>query len=380
MYEIIDRLILFLCCTTLYLFNDYYNFAIVPIIISIVLSSLFLYYEHLHYKLLGCLAYTFLCFFFPTFIIFCPLIFYDIFVSKYQYVVALVPFLIIYKINLYSTATLSFITAFIVLSYYLKYRTERYANLTNEYNDLRDNSVQMSLLLEQKNQNLLQNQDYEINLATLNERNRISKEIHDSVGHLLSRALLQVGAMLVVSKDEFIKEGLTDLKDSLSVGMDQIRSSIHNMYDESIDLYMQVEHLLKNFTFCAVNYDYDIKNPPSLKLKQSFIAITKEMLTNVMRHSNATKVNIIIREHPAMYQLIIQDNGTIDNKKKKTISNAFEHQEYGDGIGLRNIFDRIKSFDGNINVTVENGFRLFISVPKNAQNHETTDHNTRRLS
>lgn len=47
----------------------------------------------------------------------------------------------------------------------------------------------------------IKNQDYEINLATLNERNRISKEIHDHIGHLLSRAILQVGALLTISKE-----------------------------------------------------------------------------------------------------------------------------------------------------------------------------------
>ena len=39
--------------------------------------------------------------------------------------------------------------------------------------------------MEQKNKELLEKQDYEIQVATLNERNRIAREIHDSVGHLL---------------------------------------------------------------------------------------------------------------------------------------------------------------------------------------------------
>jgi len=372
MNEIIDRLILFLCCTTLYLFYTDNSFAIVPIIISIVLSCLFLYYEELHYKLWGSLAFALLCFLFPAYIIFCPLLFYDIFHTKHQYAVGIIPFLLIYHLDYYNIIVISFTLSFLALSYYIKYKTDRLHKLVVDYNDLRDNSVQMSLLMEQKNQSLLQNQDYEVNLATLNERNRISKEIHDNVGHLLSRALLQVGALLVVSKDEIIKEGLADLKGSLSVGMDQIRSSIHNMYDESIDLYVQIEHLVKDFTFCQVHFDYDIKNPPSLKLKQSIIAITKESLVNIIRHSDATKVNIALREHPAMYQLIIQDNGTIDSKKRKFIYNTIERQEYSDGMGLRNIYDRVKNFDGNVNVSLEHGFKLFISISKTSVFPKTT--------
>jgi Signal transduction histidine kinase len=260
--------------------------------------------------------------------------------------------------------TVSFTFIFLAAAFLLKYKTVQFHKLTTEYNELRDTSAQMSLLLKRKNQDLLKNQDYEINLATLNERNRISKEIHDSIGHILSRALLQIGALLVITKDEAVKEGLTDLKASLSTGMDQIRSSIHNMYDESIDLYAQIEYLVKNFTFCTVNYVYDIKTPPSLPLKHSMIAITKEALSNIMRHSNATKVNIVLREHPAMYQLIIQDNGVMNEAVRKKLINAFENQEYGDGMGLRNISDRVQSFHGNINVNLEQGYRLFISIPK----------------
>lgn len=366
MNDIFDRVILFLCCIALYLFHADYSFAIVPVIISIVLSSLFLYYDNSDLKLYGNLIFILLCVFFPLFIIFTPLLVYDIYQSKKQYIVLAIPLILAYHIELYSTLSVSFTALFLLLSFLLKYKSNRLNKLNSEYNELRDNSVQMSLLMEQRNQNLLQNQDYEINLATLNERNRISKEIHDNVGHLLSRSLLQVGAMLVISKDETIKMGLTDLKESLSVGMDQIRNSIHNMYDESIDLYVQIDRLVKEFSFCQINYDYDIKNQPSLKLKQSLIAITKESLANIIRHSNASKVNIALREHPAMYQLIIQDNGTINSSKKSIITNAFEHQEYSDGMGLRNIFDRVKGFDGNINVNVDQGFRLFISIPKSS--------------
>lgn len=68
-----------------------------------------------------------------------------------------------------------------------------------------------SLLLE-----LLLNQDAQINLATLNEQNRISKEIHDNIGHLLSRSIIQIGALLIVAKDDVIIKGLTSLKESLS--------------------------------------------------------------------------------------------------------------------------------------------------------------------
>lgn len=364
MNEIIDKIILFLSCTTLFLFYNNNGFVIVPVIITIILSSLFVYYDSVRLSVIGVILFAILCLTLPYYVFFLPLVIYDILHTRHQYLLLTAPVIFIYNLHFYNTQIISFTLVFLAVSYLLKYKTDHLNITTAEYNELRDSSTQMSLLLKQKNQDILKNQDYEVNLATLNERNRISKEIHDNIGHLLSRALLQVGALLVVSKEDAVREGLSDLKESLSVGMDQIRSSIHKMYDESVDLYMQIENLVKEFTFCEITYDYDIKNPPKLQLKHSLIAITKEALANIIRHSNATKVSITLREHPAMYQLVIRDNGTIEKEKKKHLAKAIENQGYVEGMGLHNIYDRVKSFDGNVNITMEHGFRIFISIPK----------------
>jgi signal transduction histidine kinase len=364
LYEIIDKILLLIGCMSLYLFSADNSYAIIPVIISVLLSCLFMYFEDDRLKLAGNLCFAILCIFIPEYVIFLPLLLYNELHTRYQYTVLAVPFIFIFNLVQYSAIIISFTVIFLFVSYLLKLKTDKLKALQNEYNELRDNSVKISLQLEDKNRRLLENQDSEINLATLNERNRISKEIHDNIGHLLSRALLQVGALITISKDEDVKEGLVSLKDSLSQGMDQIRSSIHQMYDESIDLYSQIDHLVKDFTFCSIHYDYDISNSPPVALKHSMIAIVKEALVNIIRHSNATKVSVQLREHPAMYQLIISDNGTIDGNKRKLLINAFEKQEYGEGMGLHNIYDRIKGFNGNINISLDNGFQLFISVPK----------------
>lgn len=364
MNEIIDKIILFLCCTTLFLFHENGSYFIVPVIISIVLASLSVYFDNNRLRLAGVLTFAVLCLIYPVYIVYLPLLLYDILHTKFQYALLAVPLLFIYHYHVYSAMTISFTLMFLLLAYVMKYKTDRLNTLGCEYNELRDSSVHMSLLLQEKNRDLLKNQDYEVNMATLNERNRISKEIHDNVGHLLSRALLQVGALQVITKEEATREELSSLKESLSVGMDQIRSSIHNMFDESVDLYLQIENLVKSFTFCAISYEYDIKNSPPLKLKYSMIAITKEALANIIRHSNATKVSITLREHPAMYQLVVQDNGTIGKEKQNALSKILADHSNAEGMGLRNIYDRVKSFDGNVNVTLEHGFRLFITIPK----------------
>ena len=91
------------------------------------------------------------------------------------------------------------------------------------------------------------------------------------------------------------------------------------------------------------------------KLKYTFLSTVKEGLSNIMKHSNATFVHVTLREHPALYQLIIKDNG----------SPTAEHTD--DGIGLKNIADRVQSLNGVINFNRDKGFTIFISIPKTSQ-------------
>lgn len=159
---------------------------------------------------------------------------------------------------------------------------------------------------------------------------------------------------MAINKEEPLKENLSSIKTTLSQAMDSIRNSVHNLHDESINLEMQIKGLIGNFTFCPVILDYDITESMDKKLKYCFITVVKEGLSNIIRHSNATEVTVILREHPALYQLIIQDNGKVQNFNLEN------------GIGLSNITDRIRTFNGNTHIIIENGFKIFISVPKSS--------------
>ena len=100
-------------------------------------------------------------------------------------------------------------------------------------------------------------------------------------------------------------------------------------------------------------------------MKHGLIAIFKESLANVIRHSNASKVVIVLREHPAIYQLIIQDNGSLIDNQKRQLTAAIESKTFERGMGLNNIVERVKGFDGNINFYFDKGFKIFITIPKN---------------
>jgi signal transduction histidine kinase len=208
------------------------------------------------------------------------------------------------------------------------------------------------MLLAQRNRELLENQDYEVRLATLNERGRIAREIHDHVGHLLSRLILQIGALIVTEEDEEKRRDLSVIRETLSQAMDSIRASVRNLHDESIDLKTQVEAIVEDFTFCPIRLDYRLEDEPEKAIAYCFIAVIKEALSNVIHHSDATLVTVILVEHPALYQLIVQDNGTE------------LHLGSGEGLGLLSIEDRVRALGGQFVIEHKSGFRLFISVPK----------------
>ena len=94
------------------------------------------------------------------------------------------------------------------------------------------------------------------------------------------------------------------MRDTLSGAMDSIRRSVHDLHDESVDLHMQLEAMRRDCTFCPVKLDYD-SGEMDRGLKLAFLAIVREALSNVMRHSDATMASVTVREHPALYLSLI---------------------------------------------------------------------------
>lgn len=245
---------------------------------------------------------------------------------------------------------LAFGTALCVVLYL---RTDNLLKLQETYRKVRDDSMERNLLLQEKNRTLLEKQNYEIYAATLKERNRIAREIHDHVGHMLSRSILMVGALKAISKEPALSLPLDQLNDTLNTAMNNIRESVHDLHDESLNLKEAVDSLLKDFTYCPVSLEYDMGFPLPSSVKYCFLAVIKEALSNLAKHSQATAAHITLREHPALYQLIFSDNGKGMRKK-----------ETGDGIGLLNMKERVSLLGGTIRFQTEKGFCIFLTIPK----------------
>lgn len=251
------------------------------------------------------------------------------------------------------------LTAF--LAVYMAYKSEKNDRLDADIIHLRDTDTELKLVMEQRNRELLEKQENEIYLATLRERNRIAREIHDNVGHMLSRSILQVGALATICKEETIRQQLAGINDTLNQAMNSIRESVHDLHDDAIDLrqaaYEAVKDMRKNYD---VHIEYDMSAHIPRNVKYCFIAIVKEGMSNIIKHSNADKVDIIFRKHPGFYQLCIEDNGSV--------SHSVEESDHG--IGISNMRERVEALGGTLNIRQKNGFRIFATVRKEMEETE----------
>lgn len=333
-------------------------------------------------RLIPVCIYLILALFYPNLLWFLPLILYD---APFSLIAAAITALLfLNKSHLpISEATLSlalFVRLLLVAecaaAHFFCINTEQISELRSALIRTRDDDTEMQLLLEDRNRTLREKQDTEIYSATLKERNRIAREIHDNVGHMLTRSILLVGALRTISKEPALTQPLADLNDTLNQAMNSIRESVHDLHDSSVSLKDTLQTLVDEFAFCPARLEYDMSPELPSALRYSFIAIVKEALVNTAKHSNATRVTVSVFEHPGFYQLVIRDNGKgsggtsscleSDSSGLRNRSGNINLRNESGGIGLKNMYSRVQALNGTLQITAENGFRIYITVPKEA--------------
>lgn len=154
-----------------------------------------------------------------------------------------------------------------------------------------------------------------IRMATLGERTRIAREIHDNVGHLLTRAIMQAQAGKTVAKatnDTVAAQGFATLGATLDDAMTMVRRSVHDLEDDGTDFAAQIDDAVTSFDGIspgfAVTLANDIAKAPA-PVSRCFATVIREALSNVVHHSAAREASVTLRDFPAFWQLVIQDPG-----------------------------------------------------------------------
>ncbi len=356
MGKILDKLALLFICVICFSFTDSAVISVACLLLLLIASSAAEVLMSRRYSFLFALAYSCGCIFLPELACGAPLILYDCLRMK-KWWAALPMCTAVFRLERFGHIQLLVLLAglFVAAVFYL--RIARLEEQVGFLRSMRDEVTEKNLELDDRNRELTDAQDNEVRIATLRERNRIAREIHDNVGHMLTRSLLQSGALIVINKDENMKEPLEELRSTLDSAMTSIRQSVHDLHDDSLDLKKIIEDsaAAANDRF-RVSLDYDIGSDAPTKIKLCIAGIVKESVSNAIKHSSGDKLDISVREHPAFYQLLIMDNGRADSIKET-------------GIGLKNMTDRAESVGGFISFTPSaEGFRVFASLPKNKEN------------
>lgn len=246
------------------------------------------------------------------------------------------------------------------LALLLSVRTGRFQAELGAYRRLRDDVQESSLALEEKNRGLRERQDLEVRLATLAERGRIAREIHDNVGHLLTRSIMQVEALQVVHRDdEQVRGELAQVGNTLHEAMSTVRASVHDLHDDAFDLETQIRDVARSCASLSVDIDYRADDVPS-DVGTCFIAIVREALSNAARHGDATRASVSVASYPAFFRLVVHDDGTIPPPPEA----LGEAPRPGRGIGLSTMADRARALGGRCRVDYDRGFKVFVTVPK----------------
>lgn len=207
-----------------------------------------------------------------------------------------------------------FLLSIILLHFYAnEYKSRAMAEDLNRDHHIKEDEI------SKMHQSLLKQNEKAQAIHTLQERNRISREVHDSAGHTLSTLVIQLEAIEKLSEEagnQQVSDMIMNLRTFAKAGLSEVREVVHAMkpevynrvgYMESID--QLVDTYQKN-TGIDVFFGY---NTPTFDLsdvqQDSLYRTIQESLANTAKYAKATTIRLrIFYTHDRLF-LNIKDNG-----------------------------------------------------------------------
>ena len=278
-------------------------------------------------------------------------------------VAACIPFVAAVASRVRDTPVLALALAVCALAALLALRTVQEEAARRSLHVVRDDLREKVLTLQDTNAQLLQAQDYELRAAALAERTRIAREIHDGVGHLLTRLLLQVKALQVVHRDEpGVVADLTTLDGGLDEALDSMRRSVHALSDDGEELATSLNMLGSRCGIESVRVDCSTEAEPPAVVARCVVAVVREALTNAARHGGARSARVAVTDYPAFWQVTVDNDGIVPAEGEPAAAGRG-----GSGLGLRSMTERVEALGGRVRITPRPRFTVFATIPKDGQ-------------
>ena len=283
-------------------------------------------------------------------------------------VAACTPFVAAVAARVRDTPVLALSLVFCALAALLALRTVQEEAARRSLHVVRDDLREKVLTLQDTNAQLLQAQDYELRAAALAERTRIAREIHDGVGHLLTRLLLQVKALQVVHREEpGVVADLTTLDSGLDEALDSMRRSVHALSDDGEELATSLNMLGSRCGIDSVSVDCSTEAEPPAVVARCVVAVVREALTNAARHGGARSARVAVTDYPAFWQVTVDNDGIVPAEGEPAAAGRG-----GSGLGLRSMTERVEALGGRVRITPRPRFTVFVTIPKDRQGKEGT--------
>ena len=201
-------------------------------------------------------------------------------------------------------------------------------------------------------------------LAVVEERNRVARDLHDSAKQKAFAALAQLGAVNGILKKDPASawSHLTEAENLVYEVIQELTFLIQEMYPMALKE-KGLATTLREYVFewenrNGIMIDLDIRNPRrlDLEMEQAIYRMTQEALANVARHSQCDKVDVSLNYNDDCVSVTVEDNGC-----------GFDVSNKSGGMGLRIIEERAESIGGEAYIESQQGVgtKIVITAPLN---------------
>jgi signal transduction histidine kinase len=189
-------------------------------------------------------------------------------------------------------------------------------------------------------------------------RTKISSDLHDDVGTILSGLAMQSQMLAYTANDEQ-KESLNEIGNMSRDAMEHMRDIVWAMdsrkdkFENLVDrmrAYAEKNLAMKNMTHEFIVENIDAKKFIDPEKKQAVYFIFKEAVANIIKHSDGRHAAIRLTEEKGTLRLLIHDNGTQ------------QPASHSDGLGMSNMKMRAEKIGGQLTAKYENGFMVELTV------------------
>lgn len=193
-------------------------------------------------------------------------------------------------------------------------------------------------------------------LIIYKERQRIARDLHDTLGHKLSLIGLKSDLVnkLIARDPERAENELNDIRHTASTALKEVRELVTDMRATNIKQELiRVKKILN-----AADIQMTIQGEPHFSKATPLIEnvlsmCMKEAVTNVVKHSSASQCDISFAVTPDAFEIEIIDNGTGINKQDKYLT----------GSGLSGMRERLEFVNGDLQLFKDDGTTVKITVP-----------------